>query len=271
MSVTYGWRTGIFWTSIPAIAAALVIHLFVRDLPSGEVVPDGDGASVLNSEPGRALAAPAGGYAGPALISSGYMGHMWELYAFWGWIGPFVVSSILSTGQPVERAVDWGGGVTAAIILLGVPSCWLWGIVADRRGRTFAIIVAGLCSVFGELLIGMIFGRSLALLVLVGGWIGFWSIADGTIYKAGLVEMVAPGFHGFSLGLQSAMGFGMTIISPAVFGLFLQWYNGPVDPGKAVVWMPAFLILAMGGLFSPLCVAVLRRIPQAKLMCGGKM
>jgi MFS family permease len=145
------------------------------------------------------------------------------------------------------------------------------GVVADRRGRTFAIIVAGLCSIIGELLIGYLFGQSIALVVLAGGWIGFWAIADGGIYKAGLVEMVAPRLHGFSLGLQSAAGFSMTIISPAVFGGILQWYNGPVDPSKVVIWKPAFFALALGGLFAPLCARVLRRIPQAKLMCGGKM
>lgn len=271
LSVSQGWRTGVFWTSLPAIAAAFVIHFFVRDLTLEQAAPNRYDPSLFKDVTQEDLVAPKGGYAGPALISSAYMGHLWELYAFWGWIGPFVVSSILSNGKPVEQAVEWGGAITAAIILLGVPSCWLWGIVADKKGRTFAIIVAGVCSVFGEVLIGWFFGRSLALVVLVGGWIGFWAIADGTVYKAGLVEMVAPRLHGFSLGIQSALGFSMTIISPAVFGILLEWYNGPVDPSKAVVWMPAFLILVLGGLFSPLSAGLLRRIPQAKLMCGGKM
>lgn len=285
LSVTSGWRTGVFWTSVPAFLAAGIIHLFVRDCPPGEeqtaeapaevsMETAGSGGLIV-PRPAAAhpavLTAPAGGYAGPTLISSGYMGHMWELYAFWGWVGPFVLSSLLSVGIPSDKAVAWGGSLTAAIILLGVPSSWLWGIVADKKGRTFAIIIAGICSVAGQALIGHFFGHSLGLIVLVGGWLGFWCIADGSIYKTGLVEMVSPSHHGFSLGLQSAVGFFMTIISPAVFGLVLQWYNGPVEPSRASLWNPAFMVLALGGILAPLSAFLLRRLPQAKLMGGGKM
>lgn len=280
LAVLYGWRAGVFWTSLPAFLGALLILLQVRDArpqeegstdtaePRPIAVPLPFALSPVQSE---SLVAPKGGYLGPALISGGYMGHTFELYAFWGWIGPFVMASLLSSGLPIEKAVSWGGMLTAAIILLGVPSSWIWGIVADKKGRTFAIMVAGICSVAGELVLGNFFGHSLALIALVGGWIGFWSIADGGIYKAGLVEMVSPSLHGFSLGLQSALGFGVTIISPAIFGAVLQWYNGPGDPTTAAIWNPSFAVIAFGGFFAPLSALLLRRVPQAKLMGGGKM
>lgn len=272
LSVTHGWRTGIFWTSIPAFLGALLILLYVRDCPTETADASRGHHRAARAETcGESLVAPEGGYLGPALISSGYMGHTFELYAFWGWIGPFVMSSLLSVGFPADRAVDWGGMLTAGIILLGVPSSWIWGVVADRKGRTFAIIVAGICSVVGELVLGNFFGHSLALIALAGGWIGFWSIADGAIYKAGLVEMVSPNLHGFSLGLQSALGYGVTIISPAIFGAVLQWYNGPVDPTRASIWNPSFTVIALGGLVAPLSALLLRRAPQARLMGGGKM
>jgi MFS family permease len=124
VSVSHGWRSGIFWTSIPVFVAALVIHLFVRDLTPdeeraafasvavdscrGKTVETGTaGNCILDDGRGEGLVAPAGGYAGPALISTGYMGHMWELYAFWGWIGPFVLSSLLCNGKPADVAVEW--------------------------------------------------------------------------------------------------------------------------------------------------------------------
>jgi MFS family permease len=294
LSVAYGWRTGILWTSLPAFLGALVIHLFVSDFPQEqeELTPTGlsgqprhvpaatppgteecDLASTCGpgEAAGKGLAAPAGGYAGPALISGSYLGHMWELFAFWGWVGPFLIASLMSKGIPTDKAVSWGGTITACIILLGAPSSWLWGIVADKKGRTFAIIVAGACSVAGEIILGYLFGQSLALIVLASGWIGFWAISDGAVYKAGLVEMVSPRIWGLCLGLQSAVGFGITIVSPAVFGIILQWYNGRVDPTSVTIWAPAFLILALGGIFAPINAFVLRRFPQAKLMCGGKM
>ncbi len=273
LSVSHGWRTGILWTSLPTLAGALAILLFVSDFPD-EPVAANDPLPSCTPEQGAAtlgLAAPAGGNAGPALISGGYVGHMWELYAFWGWIGPFLIAALISKGISADQAVSWGGAITAGIILLGAPSSWLWGIVADKKGRTFAIIVAGACSVAGEVILGLLFGQSLALIVLAGGWIGFWCISDGSVYKAGLVEMVNPLRWGLYLGLQSALGFGITIVSPAVFGIILEWYNGKVEPSSVTVWAPAFLVLAMGGLFAPLNALVLRRHPQARLMCGGKM
>ena len=153
------------------------------------------------------LEAPPGGYKGPAFISASYMGHMWELYAFWGWIGPFLVSAALTVGMAPDEAVKWGGTFAAAIILIGAPASWGWGIVADRKGRTWAIMVASILSAVAECFLGYLYGHSLAVLVLLGCWIGFWVIADSAIYKAGLTEMVLPRIRSTSLGHSIRGGF----------------------------------------------------------------
>jgi MFS family permease len=95
-------------------------------------------------------------------------------------------------------------------------------------------------------------------------------IADSAIFKAGLTEMVQPRIQGFCLGIQSVLGFGMTIISPFVFGLILEYCNGPIKPTEAVVWWPGFMILGFGGLLAPVAAILLRRHKQAFLMAGGK-
>ena len=167
--------------------------------------------------------------------------------AFWGWIGPFLVASLMARGLSTDKAVSLGGTITAAII------------------------GAGACSVAGEIILGFLISHSLTLVALVGGWIGFRAISDGSVYKAGLVEMVSSRICGVSPGLQSAAGLGITIVAPADFGIFLEWYNGRVEPTAVTIWAPAFLILALGGILSPITAFVLRRLPQAKLRCGGKM
>ena len=195
---------------------------------------------------------------------------MWELYAFWGWIGPFLIATQLASGVPTAQAVSTGGTLTAAIILLGVPASWLWGWMADKRGRTFAMAVGGTLSVVGEFFLGSLFGYSFAFVVIVAGWIGFWVISDSALYKAGLLEMMDPKFTGLALGIQSAVGFGITIISPAVFGAVLQLYNGAGNPTSATQWWPSFGVLGVGGLLAPIAILLLRRMPQAVLMAGGK-
>lgn len=280
LAASYGWRTGVFWTSLPAILAAILIALLVADAPATE--EPGGGATrqgiagrsqnVTGREGGESkiLEAPPGGFKGPALISVSYMGHMWELYAFWGWIGPFLVSAALAVGMPPDEAVKWGGTLAAAIILIGAPATWGWGIVADRKGRTWAIMVAGTLSVGAEFFLGYLYGHSLAVLVLVGAWIGFWVIADSAIYKAGLTEMVLPRIRSTSLGIQSVAGFFVTIISPMAFGRILEFCNGPVAAAQAKVWGPAFLALGLGGAVSPVVAWILRRQRQAGLMAEGK-
>jgi len=216
------------------------------------------------------LEAPLGGFKGPALISVSYMGHMWELYAFWGWIGPFLVSAALMVGMPPDAGVRWGGTFAAIIILIGAPASWCWGKVSDRKGRTWTIMVASVLSIGAECFLGYLYGHSLAILVLLGAWIGFWVIADSAIYKVGITEMVLPGIRATSLGIQSIVGFFVTIVSPMIFGKILELCNGPVAADKARVWGPAFLALGLGGTVAPVAAWILRRQRQARLMAGGK-
>jgi len=280
LAAAYGWRTGVLWTSLPAILAAILIVWLVQETPPGEETKAGE-KGVDPEQPGRAsageergksgiLEAPPGGFKGPVFISASYMGHMWELYAFWGWIGPFLVSAALTVGMAPDDAVRWGGTFAAAIILIGAPASWGWGIMADRKGRTWAIMVASILSVGAECFLGYLYGHSLGILVLLGCWIGFWVIADSAIYKAGLTEMVLPRIRATSLGIQSVLGFFVTIISPLVFGKILEYYNGPVVAAQAKVWGPAFLVLGVGGAAAPALAWILRRQKQAKLMAGGK-
>jgi MFS family permease len=82
--------------------------------------------------------------------------------------------------------------------------------------------------------------------------------------------MVLPRVRGTYLGLQSAVGFSMTIFAPLAFGLVLQHFNGDVDPTSASRWGEAFFLLGLGALLAPAAALVLRRHPQALLMARGK-
>ena len=142
--------------------------------------------------------------------------------------------------------------------------------MADKKGRTWSIMIASVLSVGAECFLGFLYGHSLAFLVLLGCWIGFWVIADSAIYKTGLTEMVLPRIRATSLGLQSVAGFFVTIISPMVFGKILELFNGPVAATRVKVWGPAFLVLGLGGTAAPVVAWILRRQKQAGLMAGGK-
>lgn len=270
----YSWRAGMLATSIPVFIAAIIVFFFITDRPEEQTNFDGaiglmgDGAAAPLRGP---RPAPEGGYKGPIFITGSYMGHMWELYAFWGWIGAYMMASCVAAGYSTAQAVAKGGLLAAIIILVGAPAVYLMGLAADKWGRTKAITVAATCSLVPEFFFGYMFGMPLWTVVVVGLWIGFWVIADSAIYKAGLTDMISEKVRGTVLGIQSAVGFSMTILAPLAFGFVLQKLNGPVPSIQATVWGPAFLMLGVGALIAPVMAMATRKVPQAKLMTSGKM
>jgi MFS family permease len=125
------------------------------------------------------------------------------LYAFWGWIGPYMVANALHGGYGEAQAVSVGGVLSALMIMAGVPAVWAIGSLSDRIGRLKAIAVASLASLVVECGYGFLFGRELEFIVLVGLWLGFWVIADSGIYKAGLTELVDAARRSLALGVFS--------------------------------------------------------------------
>lgn len=269
LAASFGWRAGMLGTSIPVFVAAIIVFFLVKDRPAEAEQSAQAGAQ---AKPSKIDPAQYGGtrrtlIAAQILITAAYMGHMWELYAFWGWIGPYFVANVFQTGCGEAQAVSVGGMLSALVIFAGVPAVWALGAFSDRIGRTKAIIIASLCSLTVECVFGFLFGLGLHLLVPVGLWLGFWVIADSGIYKAGLTELVSADRRSLALGMQSAAGFSLTIVSPMVFGRLLESANGVgVDPTAATNWGLPFLVLGLGALLAPICALVLRRLPEAKLL-----
>ena len=289
----YSWEVGVLATSLPVFVAAILVFVFVEEKPLSDndhiieninfsqenYAHDNDIYDNTTHErtevhkTGKSKsdsileAAPKGGYRGPILITTGYMGHMWELYAFWGWIGPFMMASALAVGYEEAQAIALGGRLAAMIILLGAPGAWLFGIVADRFGRIKTLMLSSICSLVAQLFFGFLHGQPMVLVFLVGLWIGLFVVADSGIYKAGLTEMTDESIRGTALGVQSAVGYGMTILSPFVFGSILEILNqGTADPTQAVNWGIPFMMLGIGALLAPISGILLKRTPQAKLM-----
>ncbi len=264
ISAAYGWQAGILWTSLPVFLGVLIIIFLVQENPQEKYrLKDTGGSATVQREAEGSLTKKD--YKGPVIITTSYMGHMWELYAFWGWIGPFMIACALALGYPQTQAVSLGGQLASLIILFGVPGVWLMGMAADRWGHLNTIIVCSLCSVLAQFVFGSLFGHSLALVLIFGLWLGFWVVADSAIFKASLVEMTGAHIRATILSVQSAAGFAMSIISPFVFGVVLEVTNpGIKDPTQAVNWRLPFIVLGLGALLAPISAFILKKIPQTK-------
>lgn len=180
----------------------------------------------------------------------GYLGHMWELYAMWAWIGAFYAASFAAhglDGSEAERAARLSAFATIAI---GTAGCIAGGWWADRIGRArfarLALFVSGACC----LVVGLTFGAAPWLTLIVGLVWGAAVIADSAQFSALVADNAAPSEAGTLLTVQTCLGFLLTIVTIQLVPLTSAWVGWAWTP-LVLAFGPAFGILALGRLITP--------------------
>jgi MFS family permease len=203
LSALFGqdWHTPMLLASALAIAGGAVVLLAVQDGPHVSPTSPFDPRAVWRVFEVR----------GARLATFGYLGHMWELYAMWTWVGVLATASLAASG--VADAAAAGSMAAFLAIGSGTAGCVLAGWLADRVGRarvamwalgTSALCAAGMSLVFG--------GRPEWLYLLLAVW-GFAVVADSAQFSA-LVSAYAPRDHvGTALTIQICLGFLLTLVT----------------------------------------------------------
>src|SRR5437867_7889377 len=179
------------------------------------------------------------------LATSSYLGHMFELYAFWTWIPSFLAASVAASERfRSPRLISLLAFTTIAIG--GIGSVW-GGLFADKRGRerlvAISLFVSGSCC----LLSGLLFGGPLWVLGALAMTWGFFVIADSAQFSTLVTESVPAHTVGTALTVQTSLGFLLTMLPMQLVPLIAQ----------KVGWRWGFAILVLGPVAG---IAAIRRL-----------
>lgn len=217
------WRVLMWVSSTLALTGGAVVFTAVKDGPYVTASAPFDPHAVRDVLRSR----------GVRLATLGYLGHMWELYAMWGWISAYAAASLALRGNTMPRL---GSLVAFITIASGAVGCVMAGRWADDWGKArvagFSMVASAACATASA----VIFGAPLPVLLLFAIVWGFSVVADSAQFSA-LVSEYSPRTHvGTALTLQTCAGFLLTMASLRLL---------PVV-AAAAGWRWAFLILVPG-------------------------
>jgi len=116
--------------------------------------------------------------------------------------------------------------------------------------------LSGTCAVS----IGLLFGTSVWLVLLVGLVWGFTVVADSAQFSTIVTELADQAYVGTALTLQLAVGYTLTIVTIWLIPLLED----------AVGWRWAFAFLALGPALGVLAMLRLKYLPEASRIAGGR-
>ena len=244
------WRFTLLAASGLSILSGLLVN-FVALGPALGRTPPFDVRVVLRAWANKPL----------RLANLGYFGHMWELFALWGWVGAFLSASLAQSADaaPNSSAV-FSNLATFAVIGAGAIGCLAGGLIADRFGRTTltigALAISGSCAAS----VGFMFGGPIWILTLVCLVWGLTVVADSPQFSSCVIELSPPEHVGTMLTIQTCVGFLLTFVTIHIVPPLVE----------AVGWRYAFAPLALGPLVGILAMIRLRASPDAYKLAGGK-
>lgn len=170
--------------------------------------------------------------------TGGYLGHMWELYVMWGWIGAAAAAGY-GMQMDGEAAVEFAAFTAFAAIAIGAVTCVVGGVLADRIGKAEvaggAMVISGAMAIAVALAHGGPVWLSFLLILIWGAFV----VPDSPQFSALIADAAPPEVAGSLMAVQTALGFGLTIITVQAAPLL----------ASAVGWQWTLGVLALGPVF----------------------
>lgn len=220
---SFPWQAVIWGSSALAVLGALLISLLPRTHDEARARVTGSPRraaaddQAVRTHPAKALMA----FRDFRASCAGYLGHMWELYAFWS-VVPILALTLISERGPVAVAT-----LSAIVIAAGSVGCVLGGLASRRLGsaKVAGIALAGsgvMCLIY-PLLPASATVLKVSILAL---W-GFFVIADSPQFAAITARSVPPRLVGTALTAQNSLGFLVTVVSIVALQTALAGWGEP--------------------------------------------
>lgn len=164
----------------------------------------------------------------------GYLGHMWELYVMWAWVG-FALSISFSQQIDTDSAQELAKLITFFVIAAGAVSCAIAGRIADVIGKAELTIIAMAVSGTCAILFALFFGGPLWLMILIAILWGMSVIPDSAQFSALVADYTPAEKAGSLLTFQTALGFALTTVTVQLAPILADRIGWP--------WLMALLAL----------------------------
>jgi len=192
------WKLVLHITSLIAFAGGLMMFLFVGDGPyrkkSGGFRWDAFG-KIFSSKKWRQAAI-------------GYFGHMWELYAFWGFV-PLIIE-LYSKKNNEQLDISFLSFLVIAIGSIGsVAGGYLAQKIGSAKVAAWALFISGVCCFISPLSYSLPSFLFIGLLLIWGA-----TVSPDSPQFSTLVAQYAPDeLRGTALTIYNSIGFAITTIS----------------------------------------------------------
>lgn len=210
------WRLTVLVASIAA-AAAGGVGLLVRLGPHHRAAAAFNVHAILEAWTNRRV----------RLAYAGYLGHMWELYAMWAWIGTAAAASygVTLPAAEAELLAKW-----TAFIAIGAGglTCLIAGLVGDRLGKAETAASAMAVSGLSALLVAATFGGPPWLTFLLVLLWGISIVPDSAQFSALVADAAPPETAGSLLTFQTALGFALTFCTVQIVPMLAREFGWPL-------------------------------------------
>lgn len=249
-----GWRPSFYFGALGPVLGVLIALHVLRDTRNAAVHHEKRGGGVRSMiEVMRNK---------PAMLSIwSYAFHSWELLGLWAWLPAYLAASA-TLGYGAVAAMSIGALLSGLSFVTNAVGSVAGGRLSDRLGRTTVMMGMTLTSLFCSVAFGWLFGLPLWVLTVVAIVYNLTALGDSSVYSTALTELVPPGSLGAAYSLRAVIGFGLGAISPAFFGVVLDYFTLATGEQGTIAWGMAWLTLGAGALPGVLAIRRLRRLTK---------